>query len=524
MLIAWGLNSESLSADHGYPLRLVVPGQIGGRMVKWLNRIEISDKESQHYLHFMDNKVLPYQVTADQARKEMNWWYDEKYIINDLNVNAAITVPAHDQVINLEKEGPETKVAGYAYTGDGKRANRVEITLDEGDTWQIADIDWPEDKYIMEPISNHPFFGTLDLSETEMSFSWCFWELAIPTESLRDAGSIAIRATDEGLAAMPRDMYWNSMSMMNNWWFRVAILGEGQHDRKFEHPTQAGNTSGGWMQRLTDEGMNNRYPKFSKEAQQDAPKITPKPKVDVNAMMRKGDKLETIISAADLQAHANETNPWFVFNGHVYDGTKFLEKHPGGGESITLVAGEDASEDFMAIHSIDAKEQLRDFHIGKLEEGGIKTEKEVVSTDGPFLNPKHWKKSKLVEKREISHDSRIFRFALDREDQEVGLPIGQRVYVKCKGKDKDGNETEAIQRAYTPFSDNELKGYLDILIKVYYPTKDFPEGGKMTCALESLKVREDYVDLKGPLGHFIYEKGSVMNVHKKSRKIKKMWP
>lgn len=38
--------------DHGYPLRLVVPGQIGGRSVKWINKIIVSENESQHHLHF----------------------------------------------------------------------------------------------------------------------------------------------------------------------------------------------------------------------------------------------------------------------------------------------------------------------------------------------------------------------------------------------------------------------------------------------------------------------------------------
>jgi nitrate reductase (NAD(P)H) len=67
-----------LEPDHGYPLRLVVPGQIGGRSVKWLNRIELSDVESQHHLHFHDNKVLPMPLGPDRARAEKNWWYDPR--------------------------------------------------------------------------------------------------------------------------------------------------------------------------------------------------------------------------------------------------------------------------------------------------------------------------------------------------------------------------------------------------------------------------------------------------------------
>lgn len=89
--------------------------------------------------------------------------------------------------------------------------------MDEGETWELAEIDYPEDKYRIAPIKNHLFFGTLDLTETEMSFAWCFFELKVDPSRLKDSGSIAVRATDEGLASMPRDMYWNAMSMMNNW-------------------------------------------------------------------------------------------------------------------------------------------------------------------------------------------------------------------------------------------------------------------------------------------------------------------
>ncbi|PWN37679.1 nitrate reductase [Meira miltonrushii] len=530
MLLAWGLNGEPLSPDHGFPLRLVVPGQIGGRMVKWLNRIEVSDQESQHYLHFWDNKLLPTQVTADAARKEEHWWYDPKYIINDLNVNAAITVPAHDQEIDFHQAEKENdgmiKVAGYAYTGGGKRVHRVEITTDEGKSWQLAKLEWPEDLYRIEPIKNHPFFGTLDLTETEMSFTWCFWEAQIPCDQIKNASSIAVRATDEGLAQMPRDMYWNAMSMMNNWWFRVAINAKSDQLRSFEHPTLAGNVSGGWMQRLNEEGRSSRYPIFEKDSQAEVEEARPvaKPqKVDQDAVMRDANKIATIVTAEQLKEHANETNPWFVVNGHVFDGTEFLAKHPGGADSITLVAGEDASEDFMAIHSIDAKQMMREFHVGKLAEGAqIKEEQsEEENKDAPFLHPKQWKKSMLHSKTQISHDSFVFRFALDREDQNVGLPIGQHVYVRVRSKvDEQTEEVETIQRAYTPFSGNELVGYLDILIKVYMPNSSFPKGGKMTTALHKLRVGEDHVELKGPLGHFTYEPGSMMRVHKHSRLIK----
>lgn len=47
-------------------------------------------------------------------------------------------------------------------------------------------------------------------------------------------------------------------------------------------------------------------------------------------------------------------------NGEVYDGTTYLKDHPGGADSILLMAGEDATDDFVAIHSMDATAKLAD--------------------------------------------------------------------------------------------------------------------------------------------------------------------
>ncbi len=54
---------------------------------------------------------------------------------------------------------------------------------------------------------------------------------------------------------------------------------------------------------------------------------------------------------AEVQQHTSEESAWFVHEGKVYDATPFLAAHPGGADSILIVTGQDATEDFNAIHS-----------------------------------------------------------------------------------------------------------------------------------------------------------------------------
>lgn len=67
------------------------------------------------------------------------WWRTPDTIINDLNINSAISRPGHDEIIPLGKDLPYT-MKGYAYTGGGRRLTRVEISMDEGATWKLAKI------------------------------------------------------------------------------------------------------------------------------------------------------------------------------------------------------------------------------------------------------------------------------------------------------------------------------------------------------------------------------------------------
>ncbi|GAA5945437.1 hypothetical protein JCM1841_001510, partial [Sporobolomyces salmonicolor] len=526
MLLAWAMNGKALEPDHGFPLRLVVPGQIG-RSVKWLKKIEISDKESQHHLHFWDNKVLPTTLMPEQARNERDWWYDPRYIITDLNVNSAIARPAHNEklvVPSLSAGTPSTTytVEGYVYAGGGRRVTRVELTLDDGETWTLCELNYPEDRYRTMPYQGS-VWGEIDLASRDECFCWAFWRCQIPVEKLADSGCIAVRGMDESLNLQGKTMYWNPTGMMNNWWFRVAVHRStdtaGNTVLTFEHPTLPGLQSGGWMDRLKESGLDPANPSFTKAVPEDAEivarakqaAVAEKPKI---VMTKEG--VDRKITSAELMAHNKEEEPWFVVNGEVYDGTGFLKDHPGGAESITLVAGEDASEDFMAIHSLAAKLRLAEFHIGTLvagEDGPVLTGEAVSSVPDPtFLSKTKWKSAKLVEISYVNHDSRLYRFALEHPEQPLGLPTGQHVYARLRrkmspedaehrGEDKVPVEGELVQRAYTPVSMSNAKGFLDLLIKVYFRTPAFPEGGKMTLGFEELQVG-DVVEFKGPLGSF----------------------
>ncbi|KAL4248390.1 Nitrate reductase [Abortiporus biennis] len=514
ILIAWAMNGLPLEPDHGFPVRLIVPGQIGGRMVKWLRRVELSAKESQHYLHFFDNRVLPMQLSPEQARAEKEWWYDPRYMINELNVNSAIVKPAHQEVLEIHshplnqttspREATYT-LRGYAYSGGGRRVTRVEISLDDGVCWKLADIDYPEDLY-RSVYHEDPVYGLLDLTERDTCFCWCFWKFDVSVKDLAESTVIAVRAMDEGLSIQPRDMYLNATSMMNNWWFRVAILRTETKSGvklKFEHPTIPGVKPGGWMERLKTSGQDIMQPDFEPIA---TDTVERQPVPPPSAILMTKSDANRLITVDELQKHDKST-PWFVIQGEVYDGTGYLDEHPGGTDSILLVAGDDATEDFIAIHSDDAKMKLAKFHVGtlvgkvddlkSLRPDSNSTSDTASLTSSVLLHPKIWKTIKLKTTQPINHDTYLFRFSFSEANTPLGLPVGKHVFVRLKRKDTG----EIVQRAYTPVSKPDTSGEIDFLIKLYLPSSHNPIGGKMTTGFHQLEVG-DCIEVKGPLGSF----------------------
>ncbi|KAF1992543.1 hypothetical protein K402DRAFT_416194 [Aulographum hederae CBS 113979] len=500
VMLAHGMNGEMLRPDHGKPLRAVIPGQIGGRSVKWLKKLIITDAPSDNWYHIWDNRVLPTMVSPEQAANEPDWWKDERYAIYDLSTNSAIAYPAHEEQLCLVGAPDYYRVKGYAYGGGGRRVTRVEVSLDKGKTWQLAKIDYAEDRY-RDAEEQDLFGGKLDMAWRESSFCWCFWNIDIPVSELQGAKDILVRAMDESMNLQPRDMYWSVLGMMNNPWYRITISLENDYLR-FEHPTQPALIPGGWMERVKKAGGNLTNGFWGEKLDGEDPQAPVQEEAKEIKMTKEG--VDKIVSIDELRKHDTESNPWFVVNGEVYDGTAFLKEHPGGAQSIISAGGLDATDEFMAIHSETAKAMMPDYHIGSLDEASRKvlSEPEVRDESAAprpvFLDSRLWSKAVLHSKKNISWDSRVFTFKLDHDDQELGLPTGQHVMIRLR----DPVTREAIIRSYTPYSETTKRGYLDVLVKVYFDTKE-RKGGKMTMAMDALPIGHS-IDFKGPIGKFEY--------------------
>ncbi|XP_028426247.1 NADH-cytochrome b5 reductase 3 [Perca flavescens] len=114
---------------------------------------------------------------------------------------------------------------------------------------------------------------------------------------------------------------------------------------------------------------------------------------------------------------------------------------------------------------------------------------------------------RLLDKQIVSHDTRKFRFALPSPEHILGLPIGQHIYLSAK---IDG---KLVVRPYTPVSSDDDKGYVDLVVKIYFKDVNpkFPEGGKMSQYLESLRIN-DTIDFRGPSGLLVYKGKGVFAV------------
>jgi DMSO/TMAO reductase YedYZ molybdopterin-dependent catalytic subunit len=130
-MLVWAMNGETLTPEHGYPLRLHVPGWYGMAAVKWLEEIRALPEpfegffQSEHY-------VYREEVGTPEAEP-----------VREMRVRSLITYPEHGASL----ENGRIEILGMAWSGKGE-ITRVEVSTDGGATWVTAHLDRPESEYV----------------------------------------------------------------------------------------------------------------------------------------------------------------------------------------------------------------------------------------------------------------------------------------------------------------------------------------------------------------------------------------
>ena len=120
-LIALYQNGERLRPEHGYPVRLLLPGWEGNMSVKWLRRIKLTDGPTH---------------TKDETSKYTDPLPDGRALqfTYEMGVKSVITRPS--STMKLGETG-FYEISGIAWSGAG-RVRRVEVSTDGGQTWAEA--------------------------------------------------------------------------------------------------------------------------------------------------------------------------------------------------------------------------------------------------------------------------------------------------------------------------------------------------------------------------------------------------
>jgi sulfite oxidase len=184
------MNGEPLPPLHGFPLRVIVPGYIGARSVKWLTNIQVQAYPSTNYFQVHAYKGFPAHVQLEYA----DWTTGQ--MLGELPLNAVICHPQEGETLAA---GP-IRIEGYAIAGAGGHIERVELSVDEGATWTEA-------TFVEQPFP----------------WTWRFWEatLNLPPGTYQ----ITVRAWDSAVHTQPKDarQIWNCKGYLNNAWHHVKI-------------------------------------------------------------------------------------------------------------------------------------------------------------------------------------------------------------------------------------------------------------------------------------------------------------
>jgi DMSO/TMAO reductase YedYZ molybdopterin-dependent catalytic subunit len=176
------MNGEPLPFQHGFPLRVIVPGWYAVASVKWLMEIELLDHPFEG--HYQTDKYW-YEWTRDgKAVREP---------VAVQRVRALIAEPGP----NEEVPSGDAVIRGVAWSGAAPIA-RVEVSVANGD--------WRDARLVGE----------------RRRHGWQWWELAAHLEA-PGLTTLRARATDMAGRTQPERAEWNRLGYGNNSIQQVAI-------------------------------------------------------------------------------------------------------------------------------------------------------------------------------------------------------------------------------------------------------------------------------------------------------------
>ncbi|OAQ97561.1 hypothetical protein LLEC1_06394, partial [Akanthomyces lecanii] len=513
VLLALKMNDLPLPPDHGYPVRLIVPGYVGGRNVKWLRRIWISEEENDSHYHIWDNRVLPAFVTEMDGPFAEALFHHHDTACNEQNLNSIIVKPAQGETISLAamSGGGSYRVQGIAYDGGGHQVQRVEISLDDGKTWLYCIRTFPE-----APIRHGNKY-----------WAWIHWHVDVKMQHLLRASSITVRCFNVFKNTQPKDYNWNIMGMMNNAWYSVKP--EIAQDEKskaaqilFRHPVEPGQGTGGWMK----PSVENQIAEAKQEAGAPTKEFT----------------------REEIEKHATQDDCWIVVDGKVYDATSVLEWHPGGAAAILSHAGavhQETTDEFGSIHDDYAYEKLKECALGVVTEKAanyIKKNAEAAAKDKAetsqaedkvALQSHRWIPVTLAERRDISEDSRTYTFELPKGQPMLGLGTCQHILLGFHFKDRMLVRSYTPTRPLCPPSDGgrhttdaagkaleDGSGTFDLTVKTYFGDERQP-GGAMSTILDCIPIGEE-VEVRGPTGDIVYHSRGVFTIEGRRRTFRRV--
>ena len=189
VLLAYEMNGAPLEPQHGFPLRLLVPGWYGMTSVKWLDRIEVVAEPFEGY---QMREAYSYRQTRDEPGMPVDL----------MRVRALMVPPGIPDFMTrmrLVQAGP-VALTGRAWTGRSS-VRRVEVSTDGGSTWADAELE--------HEVAPHAWRG--------WSFDW---------DATPGRHTLSVRATDAQGNVQPVEQAWTVGGLGNNMAQRVPVIVE----------------------------------------------------------------------------------------------------------------------------------------------------------------------------------------------------------------------------------------------------------------------------------------------------------